>query len=66
MEPFQMPSEEKISAAYDQGKEAVVALFYATFRKFSERMQALEDQMAKDSHNNGKPESSCSKRSRPG
>jgi len=55
MEPIRLPSEEEISAAYDQGKEAVVALFFATFRKLAERMQAQEDRLAKDSHNSSKP-----------
>jgi hypothetical protein len=31
MEPLRLPSEVEISAAYDQGKEAVVALFTASF-----------------------------------
>jgi transposase len=58
MEPLQLPSEEEIKAAYDQGKEAVVALFYATFQKMAERIQQLEDRVAKNSNNSGKPPSS--------
>jgi len=58
MEPLQPPSEEEIKAAYDQGKESVVALFYATFQKMAERIQQLEDRVAKDSSNSGKPPSS--------
>ncbi len=65
MEPIRLPSEEEISAAYDQGKEAVVALFFATFRKLVERMQALEDQLAKDSHNSSKPPSSDGLKKKP-
>jgi len=30
MEPFQLPSDEEIHAAYEQGKEAVVELFHRT------------------------------------
>jgi transposase len=58
MEPLQLPREEEIQAAYDQGKEAVVALFYATFQKMAERIQQLEDRVAKNSNNSGKPPSS--------
>ena len=58
MEPLQLPSEEEIKAAYDQGKESVVALFYGTFQKMAERIQQLEDRVAKDSSNSGKPPSS--------
>jgi transposase len=65
MEPFRLPSEEEISGAYDQGKEAVIALFHATFQKLAERMQALEDQVAKDSHNSGKPPSSDGLKKKP-
>jgi len=58
MEPIRLPSEAEISAAYDQGKEAVIALFNATIRKLAERMQTLEDQIAKNSSNSSKPPSS--------
>ena len=58
MEPLRLPSEEEIKTAYDQGKEAVVALFSATFLKMAERIQQLEDQVAKNSSNSGKPPSS--------
>jgi transposase len=57
MEPIRLPSEEEISIAHDQGKEAVIALFNATFRELAERLQALEDRLAKDSHNSSKPPS---------
>ena len=65
MEPVRLPSEEEISAAYDQGKEAVVALFIATFRKLAERMQAQEDQLAKNSRNSSKPPSSDGLKKKP-
>jgi hypothetical protein len=58
MEPIRLPSDEEIGAAYDQSKEAVIALFNATFRKLGERMQALEGQLAKDSRNSRKPPAS--------
>jgi hypothetical protein len=48
MEPLHLPSDEEIGAAYDQGKDAVIALFRQTLRKLAERIQSLEDQNAKD------------------
>jgi transposase len=65
MEPFRLPSEEEIGIAYDQGKEAVVALFLETFGKLAERIQKLEDQIAKNSHNSGKPPSSDGLKKKP-
>ena len=53
-----MPSREDIHQAYLQGEEAVVALFEQTIVQLAERVQALEDQVAKNSRNSGKPPSS--------
>jgi len=53
-----MPSREDIHQAYLQGEEAVVALFEQTIVQLAERVQALEDQLAKNSHNSSKPPSS--------
>jgi hypothetical protein len=58
MESFQLPSDEEIGAAYDQGKEAVIALFHRTIGQLAARVQALEDQVSKNSRNSGKPPSS--------
>src|SRR3990170_6466988 len=58
MEPLRMPSDDEIGAAYDQGKEAVVELFRQTLGKLAERIQRLEDQIAKNSGNSSKPPSS--------
>lgn len=55
MEPFQLPTDEEISAAYDQGKEAVVALFHRTVGQMIVRVNALEGQVSKNSRNSGKP-----------
>jgi transposase len=55
---FVMPSREDIHQAYLQGEEAVVALFEQTIVRLAERVQALEDQLAKNSHNSSKPPSS--------
>ena len=58
MEPLRLPSEEEIGAAYEQGKEAVVTLFHNKLQQLLIRIQALEDQIAKNSRNSGKPPSS--------
>jgi transposase len=58
MEPLRLPSEEEIGAAYEQGKEAVVTLFHNSLQQFLIHIQALEDQLAKNSRNSGKPPSS--------
>ena len=49
-----MLSDEEIGRVYDQGKDAVVALF----RQLEGRIQVLEDRIAKNSQNSGKPPSS--------
>ena len=58
MEPFQLPSDEEIHTAYDQGKEAVVELFHRTVGQLAARVQVLEDRVSKNSRNSGKPPSS--------
>jgi len=58
MEPIRLPSDQEISAAYDQGKDAVIRLFHQMLGSLEERMQRLEDQIAKNSSNSGKPPSS--------
>src|SRR5512144_3102436 len=58
MSAFQLPNEEEIREAYRQGEVAVMALFQTTFLAIVERIQKLEDQLAKNSRNSGKPPSS--------
>jgi len=58
MEPKRLPSEEEINAAYDEGRTAVISLFQTTFLALAGRLQKLEDQLAKNSRNSGKPPSS--------
>jgi transposase len=58
MEPLQIPSEAEIRAAFREGEEVVVKLFFETLGKLAERIQNLEDQLAKNSRNSGKPPSS--------
>lgn len=48
MQPFQPPSDEDISAAYAQGKEAVIALFQSTLGQLAARVQVLEDWVSKN------------------
>lgn len=61
MSPSPSPSHDEIRAAYRQGEEAVIALFdglSAVLRALEARVQALEDQVAKNSSNSSKPPSS--------
>jgi transposase len=61
MEPYQLPSDEEVRQAYQQGEDAVVALFHKltdNFKLLASRLQALEDRLAKNSNNSGKPPSS--------
>lgn len=51
---YVMPSRQEIHAAYEQGEEAVVALFERTIGELA----ALEEQQAKNSRNSSKPPSS--------
>jgi transposase len=58
MEPLRLPSETEVRTAFREGEEAVIKLFFETLGKLAERVQKLEDQLAKDSRNSGKPPSS--------
>lgn len=61
MEPIHLPSEEEVRAAAREGEEAVVTLVGSLMKMmegFASRIQALEDQLAKNSRNSGKPPSS--------
>jgi len=58
MRSTRMPSDEEIGTAYDQGREAVMTLFHNTLEQLANRIQTLEDQLAKNSRNSGKPPSS--------
>jgi transposase len=61
MTPSRLPTHEEIRAAYQQGEEAVLALFdglQAVIRALEARVQVLEDQRVKNSNNSSKPPSS--------
>jgi transposase len=72
MEQLGFPTEDEVRAAARQDEEAVVALFISlisnwagviqkqqeTIQRFEERVQALDDQLSKNSSNSGKPPSS--------
>lgn len=58
MESLRLPSEAEIRATYREGEDAVVKLFNDTLGKLAERIQRLEDQIAKNSGNSSKPPSS--------
>lgn len=60
MQPFRVLSEAEIRAIYQQGEDAVVTRIQVLVQNIlllSERVQALEDQLAKNSRNSGKPPS---------
>jgi len=61
MSSIHIPSHEEIRTAYRQGEEAVINLVDQMAQNLlflTERVQALEDRLVKDSHNSGKPPSS--------
>lgn len=61
MSPAPLPTHDEVRAAYRQGEDAVIALFdglSAVIRALEARVQALEDQLAKNSGNSSKPPSS--------
>lgn len=61
MEPIKILSEAEIRAVFRQGEDAIVNLIQSMNQSLlhvTARMQALEDQLAKNSHNSSKPPSS--------
>jgi len=61
MEPLKLPSEEEIRAAVRQGEDATITLITSLLQIIvvqAARIQALENQLAKNSRNSGKPPSS--------
>lgn len=61
MTPFRLLAPEEIRTAYQQGEEAVLTLvngLQTAIRTLEARVQALEDQAAKNSRNSSKPPSS--------
>lgn len=68
MKTLQIPSEEEIRNAACQGEDAVVALvndLVQIIGDLADHVRALEDQMAKDSHNSSKPPSSDGLKKKP-
>jgi len=51
MNSFQQPTEEEIREAYQQGEATIIFLFQTTFLILADRIQKLEDQLAKNSSN---------------
>ncbi|MBM3128263.1 MAG: IS66 family transposase [Chloroflexi bacterium] len=61
MTPAQLPTDEQVRAAYQQGEATLLGLvngLVAVIRALETRVQALEDQLAKNSQNSSKPPSS--------
>ena len=68
MEPQHLPSEDEVRAAYQQGEEAVIALInqlIETIAVLAAEVQALRDQLAKNSGNSSKPPSSDGLKKKP-
>jgi hypothetical protein len=40
VESLRLPTDEEIGAVYDQGKEAVIALYHKSFEQLAVRIQA--------------------------
>ena len=61
MTPIPLPTHDQVRVTYQQGEEAVIALFdqlVHVITQLESRVQALEDQFAKNSGNSSKPPSS--------
>lgn len=61
MNKVELPSSDEIRKLYQAGEEPVVAVFeqlVGVIRQLEQRVQSLEDQLAKKSHNSHKPPSS--------
>jgi len=61
MKPSDLPTREQIQTTYQHGEETTVALcetLIALIRSLEVRVQALEDQLTKNSQNSSKPPSS--------
>ena len=72
VEPLRIPTEEEVRAAARQGEDAVVELVFELVNNWvrilgqmEERVQVLENQMAKNSSNSGKPPSSDGLKKKP-
>lgn len=61
MSKVELPSSDEIRKVYQAGEEPVVVAFeqlVVVIRQLEQRVQSLEDQLAKKSHNSSKPPSS--------
>lgn len=58
MKTLRLPTDDEIRKAYNQGQEAVIALFHNAIGQLAAQIQGLEDRVAKNSTNSGKPPSS--------
>lgn len=58
MTALQLPTDDEIRKVYEQGPEAVIALFHDVIGQIDRRLQAMEDRVVKNSKNSGKPPSS--------
>jgi transposase len=61
MTPIELPTDDQVHTAYQHGEETVLAVVHSlvsAIRALEARVQALEDQLAKNSQNSSKPPSS--------
>ncbi|HVP21492.1 MAG TPA: DUF6444 domain-containing protein, partial [Anaerolineaceae bacterium] len=68
MRPYRIPSEEEVRAAARQGEDAVVLLVNDLVQIITDlagRVQALEDQISKNSGNSSQPPSSDGLKKKP-
>lgn len=68
MDPQHLPSQDEVRAAYQQGEEAVVVLINRLIEiiaKLAAEVQALRNQLAKNSRNSSKPPSSDGLKKKP-
>ena len=55
MEPIQLPSKAEIRATFQLGEDASIAVFFTALSRLAERVQHLEDQIARNSGSSSKP-----------
>ena len=61
MTPIELPTDDLVHTAYQHGEETVLTVVHglvATICALEVRVQALEDQLAKNSQNSSKPPAS--------
>jgi hypothetical protein len=55
MVPIQLPSKAEIRATFQSGEDASIAVFFTALSRLAERVQRMEDQIARNSGSSSKP-----------